>query len=429
MSSGVLRGAFISGKRIMRNQDNDIYFSLTPDTLNKDVSVLSVTAFLYFTRYSFLAFARTFSLSTAVIGGGMMILFLAFFGIYTVMKPENISWDGIALVSAAVVLFEMTILFHPEYQYRYDDLVRDGRYGVSAVFSFGAAIYTFYLIRLFRTDGEKLYRLFMAVAYVIFICEIWTALINRAEDYMMVFGYQMELASIIFLSAFLKDTHEKSKLVLSIACIALGVLFGARGCIIGYVVFIGVFLLWKSRIDRKQIMLLSCIVFGAAATRSAVIMRILYNLFLSVGFQSRTLFHLAEGSILSVDTARQDNIWPPMISKLKSLPVFEGMGAYGDRTLISTYYPHAHNFILEILLTFGVLAGGLFLIWVMIQFIKVIRFNKNDLGLITLIFGCFSLCKLFLSSTFWQEPYFWSFIAMLVNCIGDRKRNRYSGGY
>jgi O-antigen ligase len=92
--------------------------------------------------------------------------------------------------------------------------------------------------------------------------------------------------------------------------------------------------------------------------------------------------------------------------------------------VLPSRWPYAHNFVLEILLTFGKALGGLFLIWMLVQFIKVIMYHKDENGLLTIAFGSFALCRLMFSSTFWQEPYFWAFLAMLVNCSLQRRRAR-----
>ncbi len=405
----------------------DCYFTLS--TVNDRpirISLLCMVAFFYLSRYSILQFARSFSLSTAVVGGSMLLIFVGSLFIYTLKKPGNIAWDGIALVILTYLFFRITLLRHPEYQYRFDDAVRDGQFGYRMIFTFGAGIYAYYLIRLFRDDGDKLYKLYSVIAYVIPCFEIWKLFFNRSNEYEMVFGYQMELAAILFLASYLNERRRVFKLLLSVACIAIGVLYGSRGCIIGYVAFVALYLFWKNKMDWKQFLLVFAAFLGAVAFSSQRIMMLTYQLFASIGLKSRTLYYLAQGNILAVDTARQDRIWPVYIAKMRSMSIFSGLGAYGDRTLISTYYPYAHNFILEILLTFGVFPGGLFLLWMLFEFIKVIRYNKDACGLMTIIFGSFALCRLFVSATFWQETYFWVFLAMLVNCKRDRKRKRAS---
>ena len=59
----------------MYENDYDSYIGIKAGGGKYNISVISAIAFLYFTRYSFLSFARTFSLSTAFVGGSMLILF------------------------------------------------------------------------------------------------------------------------------------------------------------------------------------------------------------------------------------------------------------------------------------------------------------------------------------------------------------------
>lgn len=386
------------------------------------ISVICAIAFLYITRYSFLSFATSFSLSTALVGGGMMIMFFLFFAYFTLTARKNIPWDGVLLVLSAILFFVVTIRVHPEYQYRYDDAFHGGRFSASHVFTFGAGIYTYYIIRLFKNSGDKLYSLFSVIAYVILFFDIWAAFFRRSEEYSMGFGYQMEIAAIVFLANYLEEKKGKTKLLLSIICMGMGVLYGSRACVIGYVVFAILYLLWKRRFELKLFFLCFMGLIGAIAINIPKFMRFVYDMFSRLGFQSRTLYLLSKGDIMATDTSRQDIIWPAVIKQLKSRPWYSGMGAYGDRTLYSTYYGYSHNIVLEMLATFGILLGGLFLIWMIVQFCKTIIYNRDKNGLMTLIFGCFALGKLFFSNTFWQEPFFWMFLASLINCSYHRKK-------
>lgn len=408
----------------MYDNDYDSYIGIKAGGGKYNISVISAIAFLYFTRYSFLSFATTFSLSTAFVGGSMLILFFTFLIFYTVKYQKNIAWDGILLILFVWIFFEITIKIHPEYQYRYIDDYHNGRFSMQKIFTFGAGIYTYYLVRLFKHSKDKLYNLFSVIAYIILFFDIWTAFIGRSEEYSMGFGYQMELAAIMFLARYLEEKKSKVHLLLSLICIGMGVLYGSRACVIGYILFLIICMLWKRRFQWKQLLLSGMALLAAVAVNSTAMMMAVYNLASSLGFQSRTLYLLAMGNILGSDTARQDRLWPAVIEQLNKMPWYRGMGAYGDRTLYSTYYGYCHNFILEILATFGILIGGIFLLWMLIQFVKVIINNKDYNGLMTIVFGCFALGKLFFSNTFWQEPYFWAFLAMLVNCAYQRRKSK-----
>jgi len=367
-------------------------------------------------------FARQFSI-TAIVGGVILIAFVGCLIIYTLSDPRNICWDGIAVVVLAALFFIITLQIHPEYASRYEDALHEGRNSAKAIFNYGSAIYFYYIIRLFKNEEEKLFKLYKAVAFTILLFDIW-AMFNRTEEYKMTFGYQMEMAAILFIMQYLRERKKKGYLILSLFTILMGILYGSRACIVGYVFFIVLYFLWEGHINRRQVMLMLLGVLAAIAYSSQTIMTLIYNLFASIGLHSRTLYYISIGDILSVDQARQNYIWPALMEELKNMPLFKMYGAFGDRYLLPTRWVYAHNFLFEILLSFGFIIGGFFLFWMLVQFIKVIRKNKDVDGLMTIVFGSFALCRLFFSSSFWMEPYFWGFIAMLVNCAAKRKKEK-----
>lgn len=401
----------------------DRYIKLKIGDNGINISLLCAIAYLYICRSSFLVFATQFSITTIVAG----IILLAFVGcliVYMVSVPQNICWDGILLVLAAAAFFYVTLMIHPEYASRFEDALHEGRYSARAVFRYGAGIYFYYMIRLFRhEDEEKLYKLYKAVAFTILFFDIW-ALNTETDEHRMTFGYQMEMAAIILMMQYLRERKKKGDLILSLFTILLGILYGSRAIIIGYVIFIVLYFFWNGHIDRRQGMIMALGVLAALAYSSQTVMTLIYNLFASHGINSRTLYYIAQGDILAVDQARQNIIWPTLIEKIKDMPLFKMYGAFGDRYFLASRWPYAHNIVLEMLLTFGWILGVLFIAWMVIQLIKVIRKNKDLNGLMTIAFGSFALCRLFFSSSFWMEPYFWGFIAMLVNCAAKRKQDK-----
>ena len=182
---------------------------------NEKISLMCLFTFIYFSRYSLLSFARSFSVSTALVGGLTLLLFAVSLILYTAGGLDHISFDGIVLIACAWLFFAVTLRLHPEYQARYLDVLHEGRFGAKAVFTYGAGIYTYYLVRLFRRDGSKLYRVFRVIAYVILLFDIWSMFFNRTEEYKMGFGYQMEMAAILFLCMYFFEDRNRWKLVLS----------------------------------------------------------------------------------------------------------------------------------------------------------------------------------------------------------------------
>lgn len=391
------------------------------------VSLLNIVLILYMCKQSCTNFATAVGISTSITAGIILISFLCLFLIYFFTHLREIKWDGIILILLCAVFFVITIHLHPEYKLRYEDVYNDGRFSAKSVFALGSGFYVYYIFRMFGDDTDGIYQAYSVIPYIVFFLNLPT-LLNRNSEYAMDFGYQMEFAAIMFLAMFLyEDAKHKSKLVFSLIAMLLGVLYGARSSILGYLFFITFYLVWNPKVTLGRIALVGVAVIGVIVYNSRMIMMSIYNLFASLGLSSRTLYLIATGDILADDYARQERIWPALINLLQESSIFEMYGAYGDRYFIDAYYPYAHNIVLELLVTFGKFVGGILIILIVYHFIKTCIRNKDKGGILTLAFGCFSICRLMVSSSFWIEPYFWAFLAMMVNCaVLYRRESSYS---
>lgn len=382
----------------------------------KNVSLLGLITILYMCKSSCTNFATALGLNTTITAGFVLISALGIFILYSICNPKEIRIDGIALILSCAAFFAITIQIHPEYAARFEDVYNNGRFSAMSVFALGAGIYTYYIFRMFGTDLDLIYEAYKTIPYIIFFLNLPT-LIRGSYEYAMDFGYQMELAAIMFLVQFFyEDGKKKGKLFFSILAILLSVVYGARASILGYLVFIVCYLIWKQEATFARIAFLGLGIIGALIYNSQLIMMSIYNIFSSMGLESRTLYLIATGDILASDYARQERIWPVLMKVLSESSLFKIYGAYGDRYFLNPHYPYAHNIIFEILITFGKFFGGIILLLIIFYFIRTCVRNRSVGGILTLAFGCFSICRLLVSSSFWIEPYFWAFLAMMVNC-------------
>ena len=393
--------------------------------LDLHISALCMFAYLYICKSSILVVASYFDLNT-IVAGIIIAGFAGAFLVYTFANPDKICIDGIILVAAAILFFYVTLLIHPEYLSRYRDLAHDGSHSAWRIFSFGGPIYAYYFIRLFREEEAKLISLMKAIAYTILLCDSWAIFSDKTPhregfEYSMTLGYQMALGAILFLSFYFYE-NNLTYLVLSLICMVVVVVCGSRASVVGIVVFLALYYMWKREIGVKQLLMIFVAVAGVIVYKSPKIVWALYKLFSAVGLRSRTLYYIAGGDILATDRSRQRTIWPSMVIKMKEMSIFKGYGAYGDRYYLSDEFVYAHNIFLEVILSFGFIIGGALLIWIIYQFARVILKNRDIYGLITIAWGSFSLGRLMFSSTIWEEMSFWIFIAMLVNCAIRRKR-------
>ena len=76
---------------------------------NEKISLMCLFTFIYFSRYSLLSFARSFSVSTALVGGLTLLLFAVSLILYTAGGLDHISFDGIVLIACAWLFFAVTL--------------------------------------------------------------------------------------------------------------------------------------------------------------------------------------------------------------------------------------------------------------------------------------------------------------------------------
>ena len=388
---------------------------------SKCITWLDVIVFLFFARVSAINFLSFLHIPTFLTAGGILVSLVCFLLLFTAKHWRQIKWDGIFLIIGIYLFFKLTLQVHPEYSRRFLDVYNEGRFAARGVFVFGAGIYGYYIVRLCEDKLDRLYQLFQIVPYVIGFGNI-VLIFNRDSAYRMDFGYHMSLAAILFIGQFLY-TKKISSFFLSAFFILLGILYGSRACIIGYVVFIFVYMLWDRQFSLRKLFLGVSGCVAALLVSSQTAMMGIYKFFLTKGFDSRTLYKLATGSISS-DNARQDHLWPILIRLLKRSSFTKMYGAFGDRYYLPDYYPYAHNIALEMLLTFGKLLGGVIILFIAVSFLWVIFRQKNKAGMLTLAFGCFSFCRLMVSTSFWTEPFFWAYLAMVVNLIKCSKKRK-----
>lgn len=301
----------------------DIVTTLKLKNHSCDVSLLGLITVLYFCKQSFVNLAVAIGFSTSITASVILGLFVVLLIIYSLLNIRHIKWDAILLYVLCILLFVITIKIHPEYSIRYADTYNNGRFSAKAIFSLGSGIYTFYIIRLYENNMEKLYSAFKWIPYIIFFLNLGT-FINRSSEYAMDFGYQMGMAAIIFIAQFLyEEKRSIGKLIFSVAAISLGIIYGARATILGYVVFIALFIIWQNKMTMKKGIILILGVISVILYESQTFMTWLYKYVSSLGLNSRTLYLIASGDVLAADTARQEKIWPVLNKILRESSLFK----------------------------------------------------------------------------------------------------------
>lgn len=131
----------------------------------------------------------------------------------------------------------------------------------------------------------------------------------------------------------------------------------------------------------------------------------------SIGFSSRTLTKILSSEDVFYSSEGRDEITQVALQNLSILPY----GLWGDRQFSNTY---VHNWILEVLLDFGLVLGGILLLVVIVINIKAIKtvkhsMNSEYIGLLSLSMALVWV-KFLISSSFLIDSGFVLSISMLL---------------
>ena len=208
------------------------------------------------------------------------------------------------------------------------------------------------------------------------------------------------------------------------------VLFGSRGPLICIMAFLLFYFIKNLKRQILIVMSFPLLLFGIGFNFENII-NIIAKILDKYSISSRTIYKLMSGTITS-NTGR-DKIQNIVVTLIKG-NFLTGVGIGGERISINegiynmtknmgSCYPH--NIILEVLVQYGVLIGGLLIIWFIIKCITVYKNNKSKRSAIIILV---SICviHLMVSSSYLEEPMFFALLGMLMNAnISDSHSNEY----
>lgn len=231
----------------------------------------------------------------------------------------------------------------------------------------------------------------------------------------------MLIPTIVFLNQFFIKYNVKS-LIISIISIAVIVLLGSRGAILGIVVFILIKSLLKQSIKNYKSLMIRVsvlLIFLFATINFNKIIEYVFNMLNSRGIYSRTVVLLMQDDI---HLSGREYIYKTIIEWISQHPIV-GFGIAGDRRILAGNAVYSHNFILEIIGNYGV-PIGIFILFTLISLIvKSITMKAYFKSELVLIWCCLGFIHLMVSSSYLIEMKFWILMGLLINGIGIRETN------
>ncbi len=345
--------------------------------------------------------------------------------------PKSIKLDFFLVLLGVSMFALVTYLFHPEYHFVY---TRDFYGVVDYVLRPDNGLYAYFFIRLMDDPKDILKNMKISAwfmypyyAYLLYLAKQAGYWVDEGAHgqtihmaYSLSFGYDLLLFCLVFLFFALSE-KKPIDLIMAIAGFVMIILGGSRGPLMCIAIFLIIYIILWVKNSKYKVM---CIVGLVTVSLAFLlfyesIMTSIIQLLESMNIESRTIRMILEGNI-SDDNGREP-LWNAAIQMIKENPF--GWGMMGTRHVV--YYLHVvghpHQFFLEVLVDFGVIAGSVIIIMLLTSSYRIFSMPNKHWNAVFLIF--FSrACHLLISGTYWHLLPFWACIAIGVSALSERKR-------
>ena len=204
-----------------------------------------------------------------------------------------------------------------------------------------------------------------------------------ADDYMSFAYYGILPIMVLFIN--------RDKTVLNTLLFIVGVfsilIIGCRGALVTTVVFVLTYYIYRIRLGKRWALLLFTMAGIFLLLFGLNILDSLNNQLEEFGFSSRTLSYIVSDNNSFTDSSGRDKISTIAFNNIKLLPD----GLWGDRQYSNVY---VHNWILEIMLDFGVLLGSLIVLFILVLLMKALKFSFHSKNTIMVAMFAYSLSML-----------------------------------
>lgn len=344
-------------------------------------------------------------------------LALAFFS-----DISKFPYDYLLLFAVVWMFYHFTLIIHPEYKNFISEEMSQ------SIIASHTGIVGYLYVRQF-SDVSLLKKVLIVSSVILFISYslqginalrlgYWENEVNGMvirQTYSMSYGYNMLRPCLVFLFYGMQD---KNKLMFSAGVIgSVSILMlGSRAaaiCVLAFLALYFYFYTMRNSDKKKRTSLIIGIFIFALiwCVFYRPILESVASLFESLGFPSRTIERLLEGS-LADDTIREEVYYARSFRIIKN-GGFLGLGMLADRYYLGNY---CHNIFLEIFINFGWIGGTVLTFLLVVLIYRMLFKCKSDSWRgIFLIFFCSCFFRLLVSYSFWDDTNFWMMLATAVN--------------
>lgn len=345
-----------------------------------------------------------------------MVIFLLIL-VIAIKQMKRMPVDYFVLLFFVVLIYMITIKLHPEYIACISDEFWNN------IISLGGGLAGYFFVRFVRDDRliEKGLKISAAILFFVFFLQSTEAISKgywyivheeeiRKSSYNMTFGYNMLIPTLIYLYYGMKEKKIMYILISMIGALEI-LMLGSRAAVLGIpAMIILYFLFCEEKLERRKrwaLFICMLIALFVVVLFYKQILTVLESVFIILGFPSRTIERMMEGS-LAKDVIRE-NMYITAKELIRNK--FCGYGILSDRYYFGVY---CHNIFYEILIQFGWIFGTILIVIFVLLTIKMLLAKKNSYKGIFLIFFCLSFFRLLVSHSFWINRYFWCAIGVAM---------------
>lgn len=270
-------------------------------------------------------------------------------------------------------------------------------------------LFRFFIVGLFLIPDEESVDLMGKIScFSIFMESIFIWFILRGSD--MQNDDDMSRAYFLLLTVLFAVNYAYDKRTFwGLAASAVGILallsMGTRGPIMIILAFFAAKIYQTSTKKGKGTIVLVVILLLMWFVNSSLwnaFLLFLRDIISTIGLSTRIIDYTIQGETLS-DYTERDEIFDVVISKIHERPL-TGWGLYGEWQFVGW---SAHNMYLEILQNYGVIIGGIILLWMFYIAIKAFFTTKSiPVRSLVLMFVCNVFVRGFFGGTFLSLPTF-----------------------
>ena len=261
-------------------------------------------------------------------------------------------------------------------------------------------------------DKEVLYSVLLKFSLPVLVLLVLNLQGSQITNYDMHFSYMLLYVILFHISYILR---KRKYIVIPIVLLEILMLlvYGSRGALICIVAFIVLKVLANVESNTKRVLYIMAALIIAFLIQYSLDnygTSLLYQA-RELGFTSRSLRRILDGSVTSYDNARI-YIWQNTMDLIKKSPI-SGYGIRGAVDYLHTSYPH--QLFLDLWLSFGVIFGTMISFMILIPSRKVFIGEYSIRKELIQIFFCISFVMLMVSGTVFTTYNFFIYMGLILS--------------